>query len=529
MTDVSPVELYSLGDVGIITDIRGHLIPPEAWTSGKNILFTKNGVQRALGYSSVLGTLSVVPEFIFNAPGSGASFWIYCSLTKAYVYESGVHTNITRQSAGVDVDYTTVNGRDWQGTMFGGIPILNNGIDIPQYWTSLNITSNLANLTNWPTDLRANLIKSFGPYLIALNLLDNGTRLASGVQWSDKADPGTLPSSWDYTDPTVDAGRMQLTDSEGGDIKDGLLLGNQLIVYKEYSTHTLRYVGGQDILGADLLLSDSGILTAKCVCAYKHGTRHFVVTANDIITHGGTKVVEHIADDRVKAEIFSNIDPTNFEKSFVFENPSLNQCLFVYPTLGSTYPNLAAVWDYNRNTWSFRDWDGVSVDVGNLTESTETAWDAESSVWDDLGIAWSRQERLQVIVVSSENNAAWQFNSGYAFGNLAIVSYVERTELAIDGVDRFKKPTASLSSIKQLSRVWPKVTGEANLSIYVGSQDIINGAIIYKSGQTFNPLTQKYIDEIVTAPLLCIRFEANDDEAWTLQGYDLEISRVARL
>ncbi len=530
--DGKPFELYNLNRFGIIADMAPHLLPPEAWSGGANVRFTDDGVEPVYGYVQVFGALSVVPESVFNVPAIGASYWIYVSLTKAYVYDSGVHSNITRQTASVDVDYTASAGKAWQATIFGGIPILNNYSDVPQYWTAVNPSNKLANLTNWPSTLRAKIVVGFGPYLVALNLLDSTTLLPSAVQWSHKADPGTLPASWDYSDPTVDAGRLQLTDAKGGEITDALLLGNQLVVYKEFSTHLIRFVGGQDILSPDLIFANSGILAAKCACLYKKGTRHFVVTANDIITHAATKdSIEFIADSKVRDEIFSDLDPDNYTTAFCFENEALSEVVFAYPTAGNVYPNKAAVWNYkaDRNNWSFRDWVGESADIGDVPDTTEVIWNNATPTWDTNAETWSSQARLQIAVSSRANSKIYQHNTGYTFDGMAAVAYVERIGIAIDSKDRMGNPKASISSVKQLSRLWPRVEGDVTFKVKVGAHDKPDAPVVYEPEVEFDPEVDEYVDSIAVGKLIAVRYEVAVGSPWRLTAHHLEIARLSDL
>lgn len=527
--DGQGIELYNLNKFGVVTDVKDYLLPPEAWTGGLNVRFTAEGVEPCLGYAQIFGTPSVVPEFIFNAPGLGASYWIYGSLTKLYVYDAGTHTNITRQTASVDVNYTTVRGKTWQGTIFGGIPIINNGVDIPQYWTALNPSNKMADMSNWPTTLRAKVVVAFGSYLVALNLLEDTTVLESAIRWSHKADPGTLPSSWDYTDPEVDAGRLMLTDAKGGAILDAVLLGNLLIIYKELSTHTLRFVGGQDILSPDLLFANSGLLAPKCACLYSKGTRHFVVTGNDIITHAGTKdSIEFIAEDKVRNEIFNNIDGDNYANSYVQENERLSEVIFAYPTSGSTYPNRAAVWNYKYNVWSFREWEGECADTGAVSVTDEVIWDnASATTWDDFNEVWSEQARFELIVSSRANTKFFQHNSGYSFNGRVTTASFERLGLSIDSKDREGKPKGSIQSMKQLSRVWPRFTGTPTLTVGVAGYDDENEALSY----VYNTYVEgdDYIDPVVVGRLLAIRYEVPVGQAWKFSSHILEISKIAGL
>src|SRR5690349_3894653 len=150
------VEILDVAKGGIVSDQPGHLLPPGAWTSGSNVRFHNNGVQRWTGDSQVFGTPSVTPYQSANVPGqSGESFWIYMGLTAVYVYDGVSHSDITRAVGGA---YTTTNGRDWCDTLLAGIPILTNLTDVPQYWTGLSAVSKLANLPNWDANKRAKRI-----------------------------------------------------------------------------------------------------------------------------------------------------------------------------------------------------------------------------------------------------------------------------------------------------------------------------------------------------------------------------------
>lgn len=528
-----PTQLFELGKYGVVLDLDPHLIPPEAWSNANNVIFTERGVERSKGHEQVFGAMSVTPEFIINVPDVGASFWIYTSLTKAYVFEGGVHTNITRQTAGVDVNYTTSDGRTWNGTVFGGIPIINNGVDLPQFWGTLSPGVKLANMTTFvgpgASTLRAAIIRTFGEYLVALNVTEAGVQLEHSVYWSHKASPGTLPSSWDYSDPEVDAGRLFLTDSHGGTILDGGLLGDELIIYKEFSTHSLRFVGGGAIFAPRLLLDGAGLFAPRCFCSFDQGTKHFVVTSDDIIIHAGTKESKSVAADRVQRAIFTEIDATNFLNSLVFENRVTKECWFCYPTTGSTYPNKAARWNYKDNTWSFRDFDGVSTDFGNITEGTGL-WDSDSGIWDSDSEPWSIEQRTAQVYVNRVK--AFQLEQGYLFDTVTPTAFMERTGISIDGRDRKGALRASFTQRKLLSRIWPKIVGTAMMGIQAGKQELISGPVSYQASQTFDANTQRYLDSVAEPAnglLLALRFQTQHNDPWVLEGEDLYVEKLGGL
>lgn len=529
ITNPDAIELFNLGRYGVVQDTKPHILPPEAWSSGQNVRFNKNGVERFLGHASAFGALSTTPYYIIGVPAPGNNFWIYTSLTKAYVFDGTTHTNITRQTASVDVNYTPTQGRAWQGTILGGVPILNNFADLPQYWTGLSSGNKLANLTGFPSNLRAKLIKAFGPYLIAFNLIDTGTVLSKTLQWSSFADPGTLPASWDYTDPTVDTGRLQLTDDKGGEILDALLLGNQMVIYTTSSTMVLRYVGGTGIFAPDLLLKESGILAANCVSAFNKGTSHLVLTSDDVIAHQGQKEVISIVEDKDRKALFSSLDPEHYANSFVFENSRNKEVWVCYPSSGNTYPNIAMVWSYLDNTITFRDINFNRADYGSVNDVTSGPWNTDTETWEQDANPWSTEARNVVIAVSSANSLAYQIDSGQLYGTVAPTSFVERVGVAIDGKARDGTPKTSLKTVKQLNRIWPKVVGSAVLTVRVGSQETVDGPVTWNAPQSFNPATMDYLDVLTVGKLLAYRFESASATPWILQGLDLEIRVLSSL
>lgn len=527
---MTTIELTEFGKYGVIQDMPAHLIVPEAWSNARNVRMGKRGVKRIEGHSPVFSTLSVVPEFITNVGSLNGSFWIYTSLTKAYVYDGSAHTNITRQTASVDVNYTPAAGRDWNSTFIGGVPILNNGADIPQWWASLNPATKLANMPDWPTTLRAKIVRGFGPHLVALNINDNGTAQPHKIRWSHKADPGSLPSSWDYADPAVDAGQIDLTDIEGGEIVDAYLLGQYLIIYKAGATHLMRFSGNSNIFAFDLLLSTAGILAARCATPFRKGTRHFVVTEDDVIIHAGSKDAESIWEDKNKDFLFADMDSTNYRNTHVFDNVKKKEVWVLYPSNGNEYPNMAAIWDYKNDNVTFRDIDGfVGVDSGAITAGTNIIWNNAIGTWDEQVLPWANSSRNDLVVIKRSTSGAFKLDNGYAFGSSTPLAFVERVGLAIDGQDKNKRPIVSFTSRKLLTRIWPKITGNVVVDVKVGSQQSLNGPVTWSDPKPFNPQTMKYLDFTVEGILLAWRIEWAANFPVELQGCDFEVVKTAGL
>ena len=203
------IRVPNCGAAGVIKDLSQHELPINAWTDAQNIRFLDGYVNQTYGYGEVYDSAAVIPHHVLPVVISGARYWIYASLAKIYCVTvtggAAVHTNITRQTAGADVDYTaTANG--WTSTVLGGVPILNPGntTDVPQFW-DLNTANNCAALTNWPASTYCKSMRTYRNSLMALNVTKTTTNYPYMVKWSHPADPGGVPISWDETDPTMDA------------------------------------------------------------------------------------------------------------------------------------------------------------------------------------------------------------------------------------------------------------------------------------------------------------------------------------
>ena len=226
------IDLNDLAKVGVVRDQPPYQLPPEAWSLMTNVRLRDESIERLLGWEQVFGTPTWAPHFVMPLSTAALQYWLYVSLAKAAVFDGTSHQDATRTSGG---DYTTSFTHQWNGTILGGIPIFNNGVDIPQMWTPPAAATNFANLTNWTSTMRAKVVRALGPFLIAFNITDSGTNKPHLVRWGHPADPGSVPVSWDTADPTRDAGEVDLPDVNSGIILDALPLQGVMYIYKEGS------------------------------------------------------------------------------------------------------------------------------------------------------------------------------------------------------------------------------------------------------------------------------------------------------
>ena len=169
------VEINDLARVGQVNDVAAYMLPPEAWTLAENIRYSKGAPQVLDGWSEVFASPPVPPHFALPVKGSSQTWWMYTTLVAALVYNGSTHSVITRLSG----PYTANNTQDWNGVVFGGIPVLNNGFDVPQAWIGAYSTAlRLVDLPNWPSGMRAKVVRNFGSYLVAFNITDPLTTMS---------------------------------------------------------------------------------------------------------------------------------------------------------------------------------------------------------------------------------------------------------------------------------------------------------------------------------------------------------------
>lgn len=516
------IEINDMSSLGVIRDVEGYMLPPEAFTLGNNVRFEDNGVELIGGAAQVFDTPTVAPHFLLPVASNSQTFWIYTSLTKAYVYDGATHTNITRQSVGVDVDYTATQTREWNGTLLGGVPILNNGVDVPQFWAAtLAPATKLANLTNWDSNHRAKVLRAFGPYLVAFNVTKSGTSFGHLVMWSHPADPGSVPSSWDVADATVDAGQTDLADVSAGVIVDAGQLRGNMMVYKEGSTWRMSAIGGAFIFRFDSFLETSGILAPRCFAVTADGQRHVVATQDDIIVHNGQSA-ESVLSRRMKQYLFNQISVDNYLNCFMYSNPFRNEIGFCYPESGQTNPNKALVWNYREGqlgALSERDIDFRNTAIGTIETAADATWSSTTETWSSYVGPWSQSNRRKVVTANTDVTKMAEMDSGSTNLGTAILGTLQRIGISVTGRKRSGEWIVDYQKRKVMRRVWLKLAG-GPVDVRIGFQALVDGPVTWSAVKSFDPASQKYIDVTGNGAAVCI--EISGSTPWRLLGYKLE-------
>lgn len=507
------VRVTGVGSIGVNKDLSSHELPQNAWTDASNIRFLDSYAFQFYGHGEVYASPAYAPQHVLACNVSGSRYWIYTTAAKTYcVTNSGwpiTHTDITHATPRTGV----VN--QWTSTLLSGVPILNVGdtSKVPMSW-DLNTANKFVDLANWPASTYCKSLRAFKNYLVALNVTKSGTNYPFMVKWSHPADPGSVPASWDQTDPTKDAGETDL--AEGADpIIDGLQLRGSFMIYKESSIWRMDYVGGTYVFSFNKVLGNSGAMNRNCIAEIDG--YHVVLTASDVIIHDG-QTATSVLDKATRRYLFRAIDTTYSNLCFVFANPYFNEVFICYPSMGSTVCDKAMVWNYKDKTVSFRTLPNVNhASVGALDPSTGGTWSADSEPWSSDLTAWNENDlaaSAQRVVMGSSDVKLYLLDASASFNGSLPSAYLERRGLS------FGEPEKT----KLVRSIRPRITGNVGdtVTVKVGYSDDPYADPTYTT-MTHTIGTTIANDCLVNGRYIAIRFETGTAYSWRLDSFDIDV------
>ncbi len=506
---MSKVSVPLCGSLGVVKDLGIPDLPMAAWTDASNVRFIDGGAQQFLGHGSVFDQPPFAPQFVMPVYVQQKRYWIYATQRKQYAVSNStgetVHNDITHAAP------HTGSVNEWSGTVFGGIPILNTGeAKAPMYWDQ-DLAHKFLDLPAWPADTSCKVIRSFKNLLVAINITKAGINFPFMVKWSSLADPGALPATWDIADPTKDAGEFDI--GEGQDpIVDALGLKDNLIVYKQSSTHAIAFVGGQFILNARKVFGMSGLLNINC--AVEFDAFHFAVTGSDVVIHDGFNATS-VLDKRARRFFFQDIDATYRHLTFCFKNPFLNEIFVAYPKIGSSACDKALVYNFVDKTVTFRELPNLShAAYGAIDGTLGGTWNQDGDSWDSDLTQWNAgdftPDTARVLMASADSKLLL-LDASSTFDGVPVDSFIEKR-----GID-FGEP-----EFRHLATgIRPRIAGNVGetVIIKVGFSDDPYAEPVYQS-VTFGIGVDLQADFLVDGRYLALRIESGSARFWRLDSYD---------
>ena len=328
------IPVRGVGSAGVVLDTPSVLLPPEAWSNGRNVRFDNSSVSKIQGHEEIFN-LTAQPTNLIYWPRPVTQYYVYSTDTTVHRVQSD--GTVSQIGSG----FTT--GGNWQSVLFNGgyTVVMNNGIDEPHYITygtdgrPQELT--LQPLPDWPSTLAARVVKTAGYALIAGNLTDSSGSFVSyqpgTIRISSQAAPGGVPSSWTIgTELLTTADEFEL--SQTSEIRDIVDLRGYTLVFTGNSIHRVQIASQGQPTRVRNLNTGRGVLATDC--AIEFDGKVFAVDVNDIYTTGGSGGIESVADERTRDYFFSRLNPTHMNNTFVVRNLRQDEIWIIYPTVDST-------------------------------------------------------------------------------------------------------------------------------------------------------------------------------------------------
>lgn len=502
------------GAPGLILDPPDVILPDGAWTEAVNFQFTDGAIEKCRGTVGVFNSASATAIWVEPVSDGLVTFWVYGDDTQLYATDGSAHANVS------SITYTCNPVLGYTGGAYHGYMIANDAVNPPQSW-SPSLGNKFQPLTAWPASTTCEVIRPFGDFLVALRITESGTYNSRLVRWSDRGQVGALPASWDYTDPTNQAGRTELGQTYD-EIVDCLPLRDANIIYKQFHTWSMNYIGGLDVFSFREIFKETGLLTENCVKAF--GPRHFMVSDNDILIHDGNDA-QSVADKRLRRWLFSRLSTTAFQYAFVAPDYKNREMWFCFPEEGADYPNMAACWSWADNVWWIRELgDPMYHASSGIIEASGVTFDADPGEF-DTGPAGEFDEYdytpwSQRLLFAPANKAQLlQGNASYKFhGDRTITAYAARTNIGL---------TQDVGKIKRIHRILPYVRGAPGdvIKFRIGASENFEGPITLTPAIHYTIGSDHKIDCRITGRHISLIMETTNAAKLQVTGFDIEFDQ----
>lgn len=499
------IRLSNFEYAGYLADVDAHLLPPNTLSRLENAHCADGVVENYMG--ATMQTYSPAPDPLLSLIAGGfTSAWILgLAESKIYSLSSSAATDVTP----VGLSTVSANDNPWTGGVLHGLGIFNNGADAPFYWEG----STIAALSNWISGEVCKVIRPFKNFLFA-GYIDDGVDLyPTKVRWSTAADPGSLPASWDDTDPTNDAGSVTLSETPGV-ILDFLGVGDSLFCYKEDLISEFTYIGGVYIFKQAPRFRNFGLLQRNCAVEYRGAA--FAFGQDDIVVHTATEM-KSIATRQVRQRIYNGMASAYKGQCFVAWDASNGEILFCVPWNSST-PDYAFTYNPVTQKWGERQLPPINFALNGKTVLGGGDWNSDGNTWDSDATAWGAGLGGTYKTMLAGQSLG-TLNDTYQITGTSPTTVIERK--AVD----FGDQTNANERIKFVSRIRPNIIAApgTQVSVQIGTQMSLGDTVTWSTAQTFTVGTDRDLCFRENGRYISWRVSGSDQVLWKLESLDVDV------
>jgi len=535
------IPIRDLGAVGVVTDVEPFNLPFNAFTRAKNVRFINNSIEHAPIFRDVhdLGAVDK-PAFVyglFQQDGYDTTLVV----TDAFkVYEVANSAQITVFNGNAP----NPNQRPYTGCSLANVEYINRTDSTPIYRGPTNAT--FSTLPNFVPNAVCISLRSYGDFLIALNMTEGGVEYPTRVRYSDLVLANQIPSTWDASDITNSAGFNDLVQMMTP-IVDGLALGTNFYVYSSDQVWQMEFVGGPFIFNFRKAFDNGGCINTNCVVELD--SKHYVFDNEDIYMHDGiTK--QSICDKRVRNYIFSGLDRSKVDKCYVQHNKNLEEIYFCYHSgddlaiyTDSTHCNRAAAYNYRADTWSFMDLPNTASGASSNVNAVET-FDTITQTYANVGGSYHQQDSQFSIYSLVASRAYTGDYETISSNRVLAIDLVDRGFLARPSLPELKfdavlervgidldEAQIPLSGYKVINRIYPQVmtvSSNPHIKFQFGASQYATEVPVYATEVNFNMADDYKVDSRMAGRYLSYRVSLPTPKDFTLSGFDLDLQIIGR-
>ncbi|MEX2962850.1 hypothetical protein [Microbulbifer sp. TYP-18] len=502
------IPVRQLGERGVNADSPAYELQINEFSQAQNVRFS-NGAAQTMPAPVSIESLADVAVWGTGWIANETPQLAYASASRLYFRENEAFVDRTG-SAFTDGGYT---GSDWHSTTWGESVIFNNGVDVPQIKGPNDIA--FIDLPNWPSDLRADCVRPYKNFLIALGVIEGGVEYPNTVRWSDEAEPGAVPETWDVADTSNLAGANPI-DSGASKLVDCLPMGSANIVYSRDATYLMQLVGGEYVFSFETIF-DQGILCRDAVAAFDR--QHFVVGATEIFVHDGLSI-RPMAHRRVNRTFYGELGQR--ESVRCVTNHKTKEIWTIYSTNAEGPANRALVYNWLDDTFTFCDLPKVhcaffAAKAGEVITFDDL--DAMGVSFSDLNLTFGELTDTSYFPVMYYLTDTDLMETDFlATGDATQSVYLERSGIDLDQV----LPQAA-GRLKSLRRIIPQFSGVGQVKITVGGAKTATGPVRWKNPKVFDVASGLDLHFRIKARYLAIKVESVSGGFWRLTGWDLDL------
>jgi len=550
---MSLIRIKDFGNLGGNVDRQTTLVEPGVWSTLDNIDIESGDIRSGWGDTEATATPPCEPKYIYRFDGLNQS-WVICSDgTEVFAYGGTTWIDITPT---VTVTTTTtwqdlldepflwqdlldepvvtwgdlansnisplVFAGDVSFTTFGGILVVCPSQGHPVYWE--DEAGRLKPLPGWAPNSVAKQIVAYTNHLVAIALDDGSTEGAKfRVAWSDAAAEGEIPQSWDFADPTILAGSVQLRDTPGF-LTTAELLRNDLIIYKADTIYRMFLRGDELVMGFERVISDHGCDSWRGVA--RLGDVHFFADAGDIRVFDG-QVTRSITEFRIKEQLQVAISNDERDKTFVVANPDREEIWVGIVPAGSDTFDLVPIYSLSHDAWTMKSYPAtLSMTMGHLSHIGP-----EIDTWQDLhdkGITW------EMWTDTWGSSLFDPSERGITFGVSGMIFQADKSHTDRNGApkhctaERRGFMLADLPQRVTVRAVYPEMEGSATVQIQVGAQWHPGDSVRWTLPQDFRPGIDRKLNVRITGQPTALRVTSHVADGWRLGALSLDITEAGR-